>query len=142
MKITSKGRYGLMAMVYLATNYNSERFFKSREIADSQNIPLKYLEHIINSLKKNNLVNSLRGSEGGHRLAKAPDKITVYDILLSLEGNLSIIDGDGSDFFKDNSHSGIFWDNINNQIKTILEIPLSVFIANMLESESGYMYFI
>jgi len=140
MKITSKGRYGLMAMTYLAINYNSERFFKSREIAESKNIPVKYLEHIINALKKNNLVNSLRGSEGGHRLARSPDKITVYDILLSLEGNLSIIDG--PNLFNDTGRGGIFWNDIDNQIKTILEIPLSSFIAKMQDSETSYMYFI
>ncbi|MCB1171254.1 MAG: Rrf2 family transcriptional regulator, partial [Leptospiraceae bacterium] len=73
MKITSKGRYGLKAMMTLCEPEARTRLLKTREIAEKQTIPVKYLEQIINTLKKRRLVQSVRGSEGGYRLAREPE---------------------------------------------------------------------
>lgn len=139
MKITSKGRYGLKIMIELAKHYNKSIFIKSKEISEKQNIPIKYLEQIINSLKKCGLVESIRGSEGGYKIAKNPENITIYEILLCLEGNLSIIDPK-NDFVS--GESGNFWKEIDNQIKTMLSINLNDFIIKLENHQDSIMYYI
>ncbi len=61
-------------------------------IAERQNISMSYLEQLIAKLKKAEIVNSTRGAKGGYILAKAPEKISVGDILRALEGNLHPVD--------------------------------------------------
>lgn len=88
MKISTKGRYGLRMMLDLAEKY-SDKLIPLKDIAARQEISDKYLEQIINQLNKANLVKSVRGSQGGYKLAKSPDNITVGEILRVLEGSLS-----------------------------------------------------
>lgn len=111
---------------------------KTREIARSQEIPLKYLEQIINMLKKSRLVDSVRGSEGGYRLARPASEITLFDILRALEGDLSIMDQ------KENwgEQQGIFWRELEAEIFKLLDIPLSDFLARNKESSRPLMYYI
>ena len=135
MKITSKGRYGLKAMMEL---YRSDGRLKNREIAEKHKIPVKYLEQIISTLKKNNLVISSRGSEGGYRLSKAGGDITIHEILEALEGDLSIVDK--SDM-RDRG-MGLFWMEIDRQIQKILEISLEDFVKNLDKHPEDLMYYI
>lgn len=88
MKISSRGRYGLKAMVDLALNYGPQ-FISLKDIAVRQNIPLKYLEQIIGLLHKGGLVKSVKGSQGGYQLARDPSNIKVSSILKLLEGKIS-----------------------------------------------------
>ena len=88
MLISTKGRYGVMIMVYLAENYNNGHK-PLKEIAASQDLSEKYLEQIINPLTKAGLLTSFRGAQGGYALAKAPSEIAVGDILRILEGSLA-----------------------------------------------------
>jgi Rrf2 family protein len=62
------------------------------EISKNQNIPVKYLEQIIIPLKRAKLVISARGPKGGHMLAKSPDKISLWEILLLLENKVALVD--------------------------------------------------
>ncbi len=138
MRITSKGRYGLRAMMELAAHARDGGLLKTREIAERQNIPLKYLEQIINTLKKHHLVVSTRGSEGGYRLARSPGEITIYDILRALEGDLSIMDQN------ENwpEEQGIFWKELERSIHKLLEITLSDFSNRSVDSPEGLMFYI
>ena len=79
MLISTKGRYGVMIMVYLAENYNNGHK-PLKEIAASQDLSEKYLEQIINPLTKAGLLTSFRGAQGGYALAKAPSEIAVYGV--------------------------------------------------------------
>ncbi len=139
MKITSKGRYGIKIMIDLAKYYNSNTLIKSKEISVRQNIPIKYLEQIINSLRKCGFVKSIRGAEGGYRLAKPPENITLYEILECLEGPLSIIDSK-SDIVQ--GDAGLFWKEIDNKIKEMLSINLIEFINKMENNKDFLMYYI
>jgi Rrf2 family protein len=139
MKITSKGRYGIKIMIDLAKYYNSNTLIKSKEISGRQNIPIKYLEQIINSLRKCGLVKSIRGAEGGYRLAKPPENITLYEILECLEGSLSIIDSK-SDIVQ--GDAGLFWKEIDLKIKDMLSINLIEFINKMENNKEFLMYYI
>ncbi|WP_296645010.1 RrF2 family transcriptional regulator [Romboutsia sp. 13368] len=89
MKLSTKGRYGLKAMFQLAL-YKSEGPIPLKNIANKQNISEQYLEQIFSSLKKSGLVKSVRGAQGGYLLAKEPKDITVGDILIVLEGPVSL----------------------------------------------------
>lgn len=139
MKITSKGRYGIKIMMDLAKNYNSNIVVKSKEISERQNIPIKYLEQIINILKKSGFVVSIRGAEGGYRLSRPPEEITLYDVLKCLEGNLSIIDPK-SDISIGNA--GLFWKEIDMIIKEKLNINLREFLSKIENNNEFLMYYI
>jgi len=117
----------------------SSTILKNREIAERQNIPIKYLEQIINTLKKNGLVNSIRGADGGYRLSRSPEQISVYEILLALEGDLSIIDKSDKSWQKE---YGIFWSQVDQDIKKILEISLSNFLQASEKATENLMYYI
>ena len=88
MKISTKGRYALRLMLDLAIN-NTGEFVSIKEIALRQEISVKYLEQIITQLNKAGLVRSVRGSQGGYRLVKAPGEYTIGLILRVMEGSLA-----------------------------------------------------
>ncbi len=91
MKISSKGEYGLRALFDLAQHHES-RPRRSREIAEAQNIAEDYLNQLLIILRKAGLINSLRGPQGGHVLAKTPSQITLFDAIFVLEGPLTPVD--------------------------------------------------
>lgn len=91
MKISSKGEYGLRALFDLTQHYG-QRPRRSREIAESQNIAEDYLNQLLIILRRAELINSLRGPQGGHELARDPRQITLYDALRVLEGEISFVD--------------------------------------------------
>ena len=86
MKIGSKGHYGLLALAELAGNYRIRRAVQVKEIASNQNIPSEYLGQIMVILKRAHLVHGSRGPTGGYILARAPETISVKEILQVLEG--------------------------------------------------------
>lgn len=84
VKLTTRGRYAVMAMVELSAN-GFEKPMPLSEIAGRSNISLSYLEQLIAALRRNGLVVSHRGPGGGYLLAKMPDQIPVADILKAAE---------------------------------------------------------
>jgi len=88
MKISTRTRYGLRAIIELAESYKGVPI-KLEEIAKRQNVSEKYLEHIMLQLKKAGFIESVAGAKGGFILAKNPDEIRIIDIVVALEGNLS-----------------------------------------------------
>lgn len=91
MKLSTRGRYGLKAMFELSMNYGQGPI-SLNIISERQNISLNYLEQLMAQLKKADLVESVRGKQGGYLLAKKPSEISVGDILLVLEGELAPTD--------------------------------------------------
>ncbi|MCX7842493.1 MAG: Rrf2 family transcriptional regulator [Clostridia bacterium] len=91
MKLSTKGRYGVKAMLDLAL-HNSEGQVSLKSIAERQEISENYLEQLFASLRKANLVKSIRGSQGGYMLAAEPANITIGSILRALEGSLAPVD--------------------------------------------------
>ncbi len=89
MKLSTKGRYGLRAMIDIADHCQDEPASLS-SIAARQQLSEGYLEQIIAKLRKVGLVVSARGSSGGYRLAKPTDQISVGDVLRALEGDLDV----------------------------------------------------
>ncbi|HOQ37398.1 MAG TPA: Rrf2 family transcriptional regulator [Acetivibrio sp.] len=91
MKLTTKGRYGVKAMIDLALQ-GSEEPVSLKSIAERQNLSENYLEQLFAVLKKSGLVKSVRGAQGGYLLAGNPADITIGSILRSLEGSLAPVD--------------------------------------------------
>ena len=85
MKLSTRTRYGVRAMLELALNYEKGPI-QLQLIADRQEISKKYLEQLITILKAAGFVKSVRGAKGGYELAKPPDAIKLSDCFNSLEG--------------------------------------------------------
>lgn len=88
VNITTKGRYALRVMLDLA-RHPDEGYISLKTIADRQEISMKYLEMIVSSLKKAELVDSSRGKEGGYSLCRSPEDYSVGEILRCIEDNLA-----------------------------------------------------
>ena len=95
MKLSTRGKYGLYAMHYLA-QHQQEGLQSLKQIA-SAGIPKQYLEQLLGSLRRNGLIRSERGANGGYQLAKPPAEITVLDIIDAMEGPLALSDCISSD---------------------------------------------
>lgn len=88
LKISTKGRYALRLMLDLALN-NTGEYIKIKNISERQEISEKYLEQIVTSLSRASYVKSVRGAQGGYKLAKSPEEYTVGMILRLTEGSLA-----------------------------------------------------
>ena len=93
MKISSKGDYGLRALVDLAQNFDAGEPIQVKDIARRQRIPEEYLGQLMVGLRRAGLVHSVRGAGGGYLLARPPGEITVAQVLETLEGPLALVDG-------------------------------------------------
>lgn len=91
MKISTKGRYALRLMLDLALN-NTGEYITIKSIAGRQEISEKYLEQIISVLNKAGYVKSVRGAQGGYKLAKEPTEYTVGMILRLTEGSIAPVE--------------------------------------------------
>lgn len=133
MKLSTKGRYGLRALIDLAL-YSEEETVSIASIAARQHISESYLEQLIAKLRKAGLVTSVRGAGGGYKLAKPAQDISVGDILRALEGSLDAVDCPGLE--QESGCSGseycvtkYVWQRINDSInRTVDEIRLDQLI--------------
>ena len=145
MKLSTKGRYGLRALIDLAL-YSDEAAVPISSVAARQGISESYLEQLFGKLRKAGLVISVRGAQGGYQLAKNASEISVGDILRALEGNLNAVecpglkaeDGcQGADFCV----TKYVWQRINDSIaKTVNEINLQQLVKESRETrkKNGY----
>ena len=87
MKLTTKGRYAIVAMIDIAL-YTSNTPISLSEISKRQNISLAYLEQLFSKLKTKSLVKSVRGPGGGYKLDRNPSKITLFEIITAVDENM------------------------------------------------------
>ena len=92
MRISAKADYAVRAVVELAAA-TDDRPIKAERVAKAQDIPLNFLENILSELRHSGIVRSHRGADGGFRLARAPEKVTVADIIRAVEGPLASVRG-------------------------------------------------
>lgn len=121
MKLSTKGRYGLRALVDLAANEAGEAVSLA-QTAKRQKLSLNYLEQVFGMLRRAGIVVGVKGSNGGFRLARSMDDITVKEILEALEGKFSIADGAGEDAQDpvQNALRDLLWDEIDRKINQFL----------------------
>ena len=91
MKLSTKSTYGLRAMVNIALE-QKKGAVSIKEISKKENISSVYLEQLLNKLRREDLVKSVRGPSGGYVLSRKPDDITVKDIVKTLEGSIAPVD--------------------------------------------------
>ena len=90
MKLSTRGEYALRALLVLGRDYlEDDSVVRIQEISNQQNIPKRFLEQILNDLKSARLVESKRGVAGGYRLGRAPETITLAEIIRHIEGALA-----------------------------------------------------
>ncbi|PRR78928.1 HTH-type transcriptional regulator CymR [Clostridium liquoris] len=144
MKISTKGRYGLKAMLDIAV-YSSSENVTLKSVSERENISEKYLEQIFSALRKNGLVNSKKGAQGGYTLSKSMSKITVGDILRVLEGDLLVVQEDETEKdIMDKCIQKNIWDKLNSSINSIVNsITLEdLFYEYNKETNPEYIYYI
>lgn len=90
MKISTKGRYALRFMIDLVQN-GSENYTSLKDVTRRQSISPKYLEQIATALSKSGLIHSVRGPQGGYKLARSPENYTIGDILRPIEGSFACV---------------------------------------------------
>lgn len=91
MKLSKRGEYGIKALIELASGDVVPNVIQIREIAEREQIPVKFLEQILLTLKNAGLLHSRLGASGGYYLARPPDEITLGQIVRTLDGTLAPI---------------------------------------------------
>lgn len=133
MKLSTKGRYGLMAMFQLALDYGKGPI-SLKDIAEKQDLSENYLEQLFSSLRRDKLITSVRGAQGGYYLSREPKDITVGQILRSLEGDLSpaeCISHDATDCCKEEGcATKVVLQKIKNSIDGVID---SITLKDMVE---------
>ncbi len=145
MKLSTKGRYGLRAVLDLAVHTDDEAVALS-QIAERQGISMNYLEQLIAKLKKSGIVNGIRGAQGGYVLTRPAEEISVGDILRALEGDLNPVDcsevnkGDSPCHNSDSCVTKYVWKRISDSINDAVDgIMLSELVAESkkIQTEDG-----
>ena len=134
MKISTRTRYGLRLLVYLA-GVEPDTLIQVKEIAKHENIPAKYLEQIIRPLKKAGMLKVVRGAKGGYFMGRNPENISVKEVFDILESSSCLIDcleNEHSCEHKESCSTFDFWDNFSKLINEYLE---GVTIADILKMQ-------
>jgi Rrf2 family protein len=93
VRVSAKLDYAVRAAVELAAASGTGRPMKAEAIARAQNIPVKFLENILQGLRNGRVVESRRGPEGGHLLARPPEEISIADVVRAIDGPLGSVGG-------------------------------------------------
>ena len=116
MKLSTKGRYAMLALVDLVLN-GTDRLVTLVEISERQKISLAYLEQLFVKLRRSGIVKSVRGPTGGYKLAKVPDKIRISEILYAVdEGMNALSRGAGASGADIGSNAQVLTDRLWEQL--------------------------
>jgi len=134
--VSTKGVYGLTAIIILAKEDN-QKLLQIKDIAAKGDIPQNYLEQILVILKKSGLVESIRGANGGYKLSKDKSKITVYEVLNSLECCLAYTDNKSK-----NNLLEPFWEDTQKKIERIFLLTISELEEFLEKNSENIIYYI
>ena len=142
MIISSKGKYGLVALTDICL-YSRSEAVTLKSVSKRQDISERYLEQIFSILKKGGIINSKKGAQGGYFLARKPKDITVGEILNILEGYLKIVSPSEEKNDIECFMQKKIWNNINRQIETYFNsITLEELVKDYIEGKITIMYYI
>ena len=122
MRVSAKVDYALRAMTELAAA--SPSLMTGEQLATSQKIPPKFLESILAQLRNGGLVASQRGAEGGYRLAKPAEEISIADVIRELEGPIATVRGvrpDELEYAGAATNLRDIWLELRSQMRGVLE---------------------
>ncbi|QXC59127.1 Rrf2 family transcriptional regulator [Aquihabitans sp. G128] len=128
MRTTAKVDYAVRAAIELARVYPTDDSrpvpLTRQAIADAQEIPSKFLEHILADLKRSGLVGSVRGADGGYWLQRPPEKVTMADVIRAAEGPLADVRGERPDALSYPEDLAVLqraWIAVRSNLRSILE---------------------
>lgn len=136
MKISTRGRYGLRAMLDLALNSEDAEAVCIQSISERQNISESYLEQLVRKLRTAGLVKSVRGAGGGYQLAKPASEISVGDVLRACEGSIEAVScGSGTDTIPacdqaERCVTRIVWAKVNSAIEEAVD---SIYLDRLVD---------
>lgn len=122
MMVSTRGRYALRVMLDLA-DHATEKNVPMKDVAERENLPLKYLEQILPVLTKNGMIEGCHGKGGGYRLTREPQQYTVEEILRLTEGSLApvaCIDGVAPCVRADKCRTLPMWEQLDGIISEYL----------------------
>ncbi|MBO7155696.1 MAG: Rrf2 family transcriptional regulator [Campylobacter sp.] len=129
--LTTKGVYGLMAIIEISKGDRTNPV-SLKDISLVTNISKNYLEQLLNNLRKDGIVSSIKGIKGGYYLSKALDEITLFDIFNSLENEFNLVSTELRD-----SPYGVFFNEYDKKLKELFTQPLS---SIKIDSEQAGKY--
>jgi Rrf2 family cysteine metabolism transcriptional repressor len=147
MRISTRGRYGLRAMLDMAI-HNGDGPMALRQIAERQGVSESYLEQVFASLRKAGLISAIRGAQGGYQLSLPADKISVGDVLRVLEGPIvpvqCVSNDDQCCGREEHCVTRPFWQGLGRLINDYLDANTLQDLANKVKDDgsSDQMYFI
>lgn len=134
MRLTTKGRYAVTAMLDLAIHHDHGPITLA-DISQRQGISLSYLEQLFSKLRRNGLVDSARGPGGGYRLSRSSDQITVAEVIIAVDENVDATRCKGMKNCKDDqpclTHE--LWSDLSQQIRSFLS---SITLAQVVEKRA------
>ena len=133
-EISTRLKYGLKALIYIAAK--GKKTVNLSEISEQESISRKYLENIFKMLKKDKIIKSERGREGGYTLVKPADRITLHQIAVALEGNVALLDClNYEQLCNKKTECGVrkFWKDYQEYIKKYLD---NITLSEMIEKYS------
>ena len=134
MKVSTKGDYGVRALVELAHRYGQGPV-QSAAIASRQEIPETYLDQLLTTLRRAGFIRSVRGPQGGHSLIDEPHKVRMSDVMVALEGTLApsaCVDDPDACKKEGGCVQREVWERVRDATQEILD---SVTIADLAEKE-------
>ena len=142
MKISAKTEYACIAILELASRYDSENPARVRDLAQTHNIPLRFLVQILLQMKASGFVVSTRGKSGGYQLNRPPQQITLAEVMSAIEGPRSHYDDAKQPGSSISQALRDVWDEAGQAQQKVLQ---SVTVAELLEQTQeipGTMYYI
>lgn len=135
VRVSAKADYAVRAAVELASGYDSGPI-KGEQVADAQDIPVRFLENILGDLRHHGLVESRRGAEGGYWLSRPPGEITLGEVMRAAEGPLAHVRGEPPDELEYHGSAAPLrevWVALRNNVRGILDnVTLADVIADRI----------
>ncbi len=143
MKISTKGRYGIRALIDLVINSECGSV-TLKAISERQEISERYLEQIFSLLRKSGLIIGRKGAQGGYTLSKSPKEITIGEILRTLEGESLLIDiSDDNSNDMERFVNKVIWNEINKKINDYFDsITLEYIVEQYRKEKEEIIYYI
>jgi len=132
MRISAKADYAVRAAIELAAA-PGDTLVKAEAIAAAQDIPQNFLQNILSELRTAQIVCSQRGADGGHRLARDPDEITIADIIRAVEGPLATVRGgrpEDAEYSGAASQLPLVWIAVRKNVRSVVEHVSIADVAN------------
>ena len=139
MRVSAKADYAVRAAAELAAAGEDDRPVKGERLADAQDIPLQFLEHILLEMKHAGIVRARRGAKGGYWLAKPADEVTIADVVRAVEGPIAHVQSappESIEYRGSAKHLQEVWIAVRANLRAVLEhVTLADLVSGQLPDE-------